>query len=62
MYNYLNVNDNNIIIHSIFTDTCKQMAEKRYLQEVTLIQKITFINFYTDVNKKLFESFSKHTE
>jgi len=47
---------------AFFEDTCKQIAKDRYSKEITLIQKITFINFYTDVNKKLFESFSKHTE
>jgi len=59
--NYLNVNDNNTIIHSIFMNTCKQMVRKRYLEELTLIQKLTFINFYTNIDKKLFKSFLKHT-
>jgi len=67
IYGYLlinkeNINNNIELINNIFKSTCQQMAKERYLREMTLIQKITFINFYTDINKKLFENFSKHTE
>ncbi len=64
IYQYLlTKNDKNTnLINQIFMDTCQQMAKERYMREWTLVQKITFINFYTDINKKLFENFSKHTE
>ena len=64
VYQYLltNSDKNTNLISDIFMDTCQQMVKERYMREVTLVQKITFISFYTDVNKKLFESFSKHTE
>ena len=65
MYRFLlpaDMNNDDNYLKDLFLDTCQQMAKERYMREWTLVQKITFINFYTDVNKKLFESFSKHTK
>ncbi len=64
IYQYLltKSDKNTNLINKIFINTCHQMVKERYMREANLIQKITFINFYTDINNKLFEGFSKHTE
>ena len=62
IYPNISIINNKSIINTNFNKFCKQIAKNRYLKELDLIQKTSFINFYTNLNNELFDNFTKHTE